>query len=96
MLREVDRLSEDLTQAELDRVVTGIAAKTRTRGYTTKALCGELGSDLFHFGRPVPMAEKLGWIRAVTIDDVKRFLEDHPRDRLSVVTLGPRALAEVV
>ncbi len=30
---------------------------------------------------------------AVTIDDVKRYLAEHPRDRLCVVTLGPRPLA---
>ncbi len=94
LLREVDRLSEDLTREELDRVVTGIAAKTETRRYTTRALCGELADDLFHYGRPVPIAEKLDLVRAVTIEDVKRFLEEHPRDRLSVVTLGPRPLAE--
>ena len=26
------------------------------------------------------------------IDDVKKYLDSHPRDKLSVVTVGPRAL----
>jgi len=94
LLREVDRLSEDLVREELERAVTGIAAKTDTRGYTTRALCGELADDLFHYGRPVPTAEKLDLLRAVTIDDIKRYLRTHPRDQLSVVTLGPKGLGE--
>ncbi len=94
LLREVDRLSEDLTQDELVRAVTGIEARTETRGDITRARCGELADDLFHYGRPVPPAEKLAWVRAVTIDGVKQYLADHPRIALSVLTLGPRPLAE--
>jgi len=94
LLREIDRLTEDLDQEELERTLAGIEASTRTRGYTTRALCAELADDLFHRGRPMPTDEKLALLRAVTIDDVKAFLAAHPRDRLSVVTLGPKALSE--
>jgi hypothetical protein len=38
------------------------------------------------------MEEKLERVRAVTVEDVRRYLRVHPRDRLSVVTLGPRSL----
>jgi predicted Zn-dependent peptidase len=95
LLREVDRLSEDLMQAELDRAVTGIVARTETRGDITRARCGEMADDLFHYGRPVPPAEKLSWVQAVSIEHVKRYLSEHPRSELSVVTLGPRALEEI-
>jgi predicted Zn-dependent peptidase len=94
LLREVDRLSDDLMQDELNRAVTGIVARTETRGDITRARCGEMADDLFHYGRPVPPAEKLSWVRAVTIEHVKRYLLEHPRTQLSVVTLGPRALEE--
>ncbi len=94
LLREIDRLTEDLDQEEMDRTLAGIEASTKTRGYTTRALCAELADDLFHRGRPMPIEEKLALLRAVTIDDVKTYLAAHPRDRLSVVTLGPKALAE--
>jgi hypothetical protein len=36
--------------------------------------------------------EKIAKIQAVTIDDIKAYLADHPRDRLGVVTVGPREL----
>jgi predicted Zn-dependent peptidase len=89
LLREVDRLAEDLTESELARAKTLIIARSETHGDITRARVSELGSDLFQFGRPVPIEEKNAAITRVTIDDIRRYLGDHPRDRLCVVTLGP-------
>jgi len=92
LLREVDRLGEDVSETELERAKVGIIAKTQTHGDITRARVAELGSDLFHYGRPVPIAEKNEKVRAVTIADVKEYLRRHPRDRLCVQTLGPKEL----
>ena len=92
LLREVDRLADDIEQEELDRAITGIVSRRETRGDTTRARCSELGADLFHFERPVPPEEKSAKIQAVTIDDVRRYLATYPRDELCVVTLGPTPL----
>ncbi len=94
LLREVDRLAEDIEQDELDRAVTGILAQRDTRGDTTRACCSELANDLFFFGRQVPKEEKAGKIRAVTPDRIRQYLSTHPRDQRCVVTLGPRALEQ--
>jgi predicted Zn-dependent peptidase len=94
LLREVQRLSEDLTDEELDRTKGSIIARTETQGDITRAHAAEIADDLFHYGRPVPIEEKLDMVRAVTVADIHQYLEDHPRDRLCVLTLGPRALAE--
>lgn len=93
LLREVDRMADDLTEDELERAKVGITAKQQTHGDLTTARVGELSADLFHFGRPVRHAEKTERVLAVTTKDVKRYLKEHPRDQLCVVTLGPRALA---
>ena len=95
LLHEVDRLASDITEDELDRAVTGIVANQETRGDATRARCAELASDLFFFGRPVPIEEKVAKVQAVTIEDIRRYLTLHPRDRLSVITLGPRPLVGV-
>lgn len=92
MLREVDRLAEDIQPDELERAVTGILAQRETRGDMTRARCAELADDLFQHGRAVPEEEKTAKVRAVTIEAIGAFLEAHPRDRLCVVTLGPKAL----
>jgi len=92
LLGEVDRLAEDVEQEELDRAVTGIVAGDETRGDTTRLRCAELASDLFFHGRPLPPEEKTAKVQAVTIDDLRRYLSTYPRDRLCVVTLGPKPL----
>ncbi len=94
LLSEVDRLAEDIEQSELDRAITGIIASEETRGDTTRARCNELASDLIFFQRPVPSEEKIAKIKAVGIEDIRRYLSTYPRDRLCVVTLGPNRLSE--
>lgn len=92
LLREVERLADDIEQDELERAVTGIVAHHETRGDITRARCGELADDLFHYGHPVDAQEKLGRIKAVTIHDIKRYLAEYPREELCVMTLGPEPL----
>lgn len=94
LLREIDRLAEDITQEELDRSKIGITAKMQTHGDITRARVGELSGDIYHHGRPIPVEERKAQIEAVTIDDIRRYLETHPRDKLCVQTLGPRPLGE--
>ena len=74
-------------------MVVGIVARTDTRGDITRARCAELVGDLFHYGHPVPIEEKLAKVQAVDRAAIQRYLDEHPRDKLSVVTLGPRELA---
>jgi predicted Zn-dependent peptidase len=93
LLREVERLAEDIEQEELERAMIGIVAQQETRGDTTRSRCVELGNDLFFFGRPVPPEEKVARIKAVTISGIRDYLDAYPRDRLCVVTLGPRPLS---
>ncbi len=92
LLREVDRLGEDLTQEEVERAVTGIVAKLKTQGEQTRSRCGELAEDVFHYGRPISREEKIAKIESVTVSDIQRYLLQHPRKELSVLTLGPRAM----
>lgn len=91
LLREVERLGEDITEAELARAKVGIIAKTQTHGDITRARVSELSADIFHYGRPVTTEEKNARVEAVSIADISRYLERHPRDRRCVQTLGPGA-----
>ncbi|UCG32756.1 MAG: insulinase family protein [Phycisphaerales bacterium] len=92
LLREISRLADDVTEEELERAKTGLLARAETRGETTSARCAELGNDLFHYGHPVSREEKLDAIREVSVEDIRRYLHEHPRDQLSVLTLGPSQL----
>lgn len=90
LLREIDRLSEDLTREELERAISGLVTRAKTQGDITRARAAEVSEDLFYLGRPVPTEEKMDKVRKVTLDDVRDYLRSHPRDRLSVLTLGPK------
>jgi predicted Zn-dependent peptidase len=92
LLGEVDRLADDLEEAELGRAIAGLLARAETRGAVTRAWCSELADNLFHYGRVVPRQETLDAIKAVTLADVREYLAAFPRDSLSVLTLGPREL----
>jgi len=93
LLREIDRLAEDVTKEEIDRAVAGIVTRVQTRGDVTRAKAAELVNDLFYHGRPVSSEEKIAKVKAVGVEDIRRFLELHPRDKLGVVTLGPKELS---
>jgi predicted Zn-dependent peptidase len=92
LLREVERLADDVTEQEVQRAIAGITAMTETHGDVTRAKAVRLANDLFYLGRPVPLEERLARIRAVTPADIRDYLRGHRRDRLSIVTLGPQAL----
>lgn len=94
LLREVDRLAEDISEDELQRAKISVLAKIQTHGEITRGRLNELSGDLFHLGHPVELEEKQRRINAVTVEDIRQYLAAHPRDRLCVQTLGPRALEE--
>ena len=92
LLREINRLADNVTDQEIDRAVTGIIASTQTYGDLTRAKAIRLANDLFYYSRPIRLDEKLAKVKAVTVADVQEYLHTHPRDELSVITLGPTEL----
>jgi predicted Zn-dependent peptidase len=96
LLREMERLAEDLTEEELARAKVLIVARRQTRGEMTRVRASELAEDLFYFGEPRDRDEETARIEQVTCDDIRRYLASNPRkaDQLSVVTVGPAAQPE--
>lgn len=94
LLREIGRLGEDLSEEELERAKTGIVSETTTSGASVQQRANDLMVDHFHLGQAVPAEVKLDEVRRVTVNDIRRYLLEHPRDRLSVVTVGPEPLGK--
>ncbi|MFQ5491476.1 MAG: hypothetical protein ACE5GE_12210, partial [Phycisphaerae bacterium] len=92
LLHEIDRLSQDLTEEELDRARTRLIAREQTLADMTRSRRNSLAYDMFHHGRPRSTQERIESLKGVTGDDLRAYLRNHPRDRLSIVTLGPREL----
>lgn len=92
LLRELERIGEDLTEEETERSRNQIIAHAETEDDLTRARAGSLSDDLFHFGRPVGVEAKLNAIRAVQIRQVRDYALRLDRDRLCVSTIGPKPL----
>ncbi len=93
LLRELERLHEDLTEPETQRARDGLIAHLETEDDLTHARAGALSDDLFHFSHPVGPGPKLEAIRAVTAAQVEDYVQRLPRDQICVATVGPRALS---
>ncbi len=92
LLRELERISEDLTEAECARARNQIVAHANTEDDLTRARAGGLSDVLFHFGRPIGVQAKLDAILGVTLDDVEDYARRLRRDALCVCTVGPATL----
>ncbi|TWT42337.1 Peptidase M16 inactive domain protein [Phycisphaerae bacterium RAS1] len=92
LMRELRRLSEDLTEAEVARARDQHIAHKETEDDLTRARAGNLSDDLFHFSRPIQPQVELDAIRAVDAARVEAYVRKLPRDRVCVATLGKREL----
>lgn len=92
LLREIERIGEDLTHDETERAKNQIIAHWKTEDDLTRARAGSLSDDLFYFGRPVGLAPRIEAIRRVTLDAVVEHVRRLRRDELCVATLGTQAL----
>jgi predicted Zn-dependent peptidase len=92
LLRELERVGEDLSDEETERARNQIIAHAETEDDLTRARAGSLSDDLFHYGRPVGVEAKLDAIRAVSIGQVREYALRLDRSKLCVATIGPKAL----
>lgn len=93
LIRELDRLSEDLTEEEVERAKNSILAHSQTEDDLTRARCAGLSDDLFHFSEPVGPIAKLDRIAAVTVADVEDYVRRLDRANLCIATVGPADVA---
>lgn len=92
LLRELERLGEDLAEDEVRRARDGLIAHCETEDDLTRARAAGLSDDLFHFSRPIGLQAKLDAIRAVTREAVEAYARRLRRDVVCVATVGPRRL----
>jgi predicted Zn-dependent peptidase len=92
LVAEIHRLSEGVTQAELDRAKIGLKASTIMQGESTSSRCGAIAHDFFVRGRIRTLDEIKSAIDAVTLDRVNDFLKKHLPGDFTIVTVGPKAL----
>ena len=92
MIAELYRLSEGVTQPELDRAKIGLKAGTIMQGESTTSRAGSLAHDWWMRGRLRTLDEIKDAIDSITLDQVNVYLKANPPGEMTIVTVGPKAL----
>lgn len=96
LLAELRRIREGVSAEELERARTGILSRLVMQGESSGARANVLARDSYLLGEPRPMQEVKAAIEAVTLEDLNRYLAGRPVLEPTVLTLGPKAAANVV
>lgn len=91
-IQELHRLTEGVTQAELQRAKTGLKAATIMQGESTSARAGAIAHDYFIRGRIRTLEEIKNAIDAVSVEQVNAYLAKHLPGPFTIVTVGPKPL----
>lgn len=86
---EIRKLPETLTAVEIERARTQLKAATVMSLESTSARCEQLGQQMLIFDRPLPLAEQVAGIEAVTADDVVRVARRIFSGRPTLAAVGP-------
>jgi predicted Zn-dependent peptidase len=92
MVSELHRLSQGVTQDELDRAKIGLKASTIMQGESSSARAGAIAHDFFMRGRIRTLEEVKAAIDAVTVEQVNAFVKKNPAGPFTFVTVGPKEL----
>lgn len=93
MLAEIERLAAAGVDAEeLDTMRAGLKSSWIMQQESSLARSSQIASDLYYLGRVRSLDEIAAALDALTPDSVSRFCRDLPRDRMTILTLGPTAL----
>lgn len=89
---ELRRLSEGVTVDEVQRVQAGLKSSVIMAEESTSARAGALASDWYYLGRVRPIEEVQAAINALSPAKIVDYVKAYPAEKLTLVTLGPKAL----
>ena len=94
LLSELRRLSEGVSEEELERSRTGLLSKLVMQGESSGARASALARDIFLLGRPRTIDEVKAELTGLSLADVDGYLNDHYNPEFTVLTLGSKPLAK--
>jgi predicted Zn-dependent peptidase len=92
LFRELRKLSEGVTDEEVERVRVGLKTSLIMQQESTGARAGSLASDWYYLGRVRSFDEIQSAIDGLTPASITAHLRRYPPADFSVVTLGPKSL----
>ena len=91
-LVELRRLTDGVTQEEVERVQAGLKSSVIMQEESTSARAGALASDWYFLGRIRPPEEIQGAIESLTPGRIVDYAKRYPAQDFTIVTLGPEKL----
>jgi predicted Zn-dependent peptidase len=92
LLRELNRLTEGVTEEEVERVRAGLKTSLIMQQESTRARAGALASNWFNLGRIRSMDEIQSAIDGLSVQSITEHVRRYPPRDFSVVTMGPEPL----
>ncbi len=86
---ELAKVPHDLTEQEVQRAKAQLRAATLMSREKPSARCEQLASQLLIYGRPIPPAESVARIDAVTVADVARLARRLTQCQPTLTSMGP-------
>jgi predicted Zn-dependent peptidase len=87
---EFNRLSEGISQEELDRAKAGLKSSLILHSESSSSRAGGIATDYYMLGRVRSLDEIKNRIEQTTVDSVLDFLRGHKFGDFTVVTVGPK------
>ncbi len=92
LLAELLKLSEGVSQDELDRAKVGLRASLIMQGESSGARALHCASDFYHLERVRSLSEIEDAINDLTVDDILDYATTYKPQNFSITTLGPTEL----
>jgi predicted Zn-dependent peptidase len=92
-LGEIQNLTKDLEQGELDRWKVRIESSLIMEQESSASCAASLASDFYQLGRTMTTQELSQQIESLTLGDVRDYWQSHPARDYRIVTLGPDRLS---
>ncbi len=91
-LAEFRQLKDGIEQEELDRVKIGLKSALIMRQESTGGRSSALSADWYYLGRLRTLDEIQAAVNALSVPKILAYLDRHPMQDFTVVTLGPAGL----
>ncbi len=90
VIDEFDRLSEGISEEEIQRAKVGLKAALILQSESSSSRAGGIASDYYMFGRVRSLDEIKNKVEETSVDSVLAFLRNNKFKDYTVVTIGPK------
>ncbi len=92
MLAELQRLREGIGEDELERCKAGAKSSLIMQQESSSSRASSVARDYYHLGRVTTLDEIHEKVDSLSVHSILQYVEEHPAEHFTVLTLGPQPL----